>query len=78
MRLVRIDTIAFHAASIMASSHGPVVRNGTRETIVDANDETWTITADDKTHKNRQAASESEYVTELVYWDGVVHQQNHY
>ncbi len=58
------------------SCTGAIVQNGTNETIVDANNATWTITSNNTIDKNGQPAGYSADVVILVYWDGIVYQSN--
>jgi hypothetical protein len=58
------------------SCHGATVQNGTNQTIVDDNNDTWMIHTDDKIHKNGQPADVSDAVILLVYWNKTVYQQN--
>ncbi len=60
------------------SCNGGIVKNGTNQTIVDSNNETWIIDYDDKIYKNRKAAGDSSEVVLLVYWNQVIYQENRY
>jgi hypothetical protein len=60
------------------SCQGAIVQNGTNQTIVDANNDTWTIKSDDKIYVHEEPAGSSSEVTLLVYWNQVIYQQNRY
>ncbi len=49
------------------SCQDAIVEFGTNDTIVDTNNETWTIHSDGKIYKNGQLAGFSASVIELVY-----------
>jgi len=58
------------------SCNGATVSNGTNQTIVDANNGTWIITAGNIIYKNGQPAGYSQAVMMLVYWNRTVYQEN--
>ena len=59
------------------SCHGAIVRNRTNQTIVDANNETWTIDNRQKITKSGVDAAYTDSVMQLVYWDKVIYQENY-
>jgi hypothetical protein len=58
------------------SCNGATVVNGTHQTIVDANNDTWKIISNNTIYVNGQPAGYSAAVVKLVYWNGTVYQEN--
>jgi hypothetical protein len=59
------------------SCNGATVHNGTNETIIDANNITWTITpANNTICKNGHADWNTHDVMLLVYWNQTIYQEN--
>ncbi len=58
------------------SSNGATVHNGTNETIIDANNNTWTITSNNTINENTSPAEYSAYVVLLLYWNRTIYQTN--
>ena len=58
------------------SCDGSIVRNKTNQTIVDANNETWTLSFNNTVFKSGNPAGYSEAVIKLVYWNRTIYQEN--
>jgi hypothetical protein len=71
----QLDLLIVYSLVSGESCQGAIVQNGTNQTIVDANNATWTIGNDTIIYKDGQKAGYSGNVILLVYWNGIVYQE---
>lgn len=74
--VVRMFSLTFYILVHAESCNGATVRNGTSQTIVDADNNVWSTGLDTRIYKNNIQDSTTCAVILLVYWNHTVYQQN--